>query len=270
MAMATATIRTLALAAGLMVLGALASAQPATQDKASAPAPTVLITGSNRGIGLELARQYAAKGWRVIATCRKPQEAEELKALAAASPNVTVEQLDVTDFAAVDALAARYAATPIDVLINNAGITGGALSQFFGKMQWPVFEEVLRTNTIAPLKMAEAFLGHVEASKQKKIVSVSSSEGSIGAVSSPRMYFYRASKAALNMEMRNLALQLKKRGIAVGLVNPGPVATDMMKGVPMKLREIPDAAADIIRITDGLNLDNTGSFWNYDGVMLGW
>jgi NAD(P)-dependent dehydrogenase (short-subunit alcohol dehydrogenase family) len=133
-----------------------------------------------------------------------------------------------------------------------------------------VFEEVLRVNTIAPLKMAEAFIRHVEASGQKKIVSVSSSEGSISAVSSARMYFYRASKAALNMEMRNLSFQLKKRGVAVGMINPGPVATDMMKGVPMKLREIPDAAADIIRITDGLNIENTGSFWNYDGVVLGW
>lgn len=254
---------------GMLVPGAAVNAQAVEAGKTPEP-PTVLITGSNRGIGLELARQYAAKGWRVIATCRKPDEAAELKTLAAANAKVTVEALDVSDFAAVDALAAKYAGTPIDVLMNNAGITGGAIPQFFGRMQWPVFEEVLRTNTVAPLKMAEAFVKHVESSSQKKIVSVSSSEGSITAVSSPRMYFYRSSKAALNMEMRNLSLQLKKRGIAVGLVNPGPVATDMMKGVPMKLREIPDAAADIIRITDGLNLDNTGSFWNYDGVALGW
>jgi NAD(P)-dependent dehydrogenase (short-subunit alcohol dehydrogenase family) len=256
------------------MLGLLASGGPVlsqtTEGAKGASMPTVLITGSNRGIGLELARQYAAKGWRVIATCRKPDAATELKALAAASPAVTIEALDVSDFAAIDALAAKYAGTPIDVLMNNAGITGGPLPQFFGRMQWPVFEEVLRVNTIAPLKMAEAFIRHVEASGQKKIVSVSSSEGSISAVSSARMYFYRASKAALNMEMRNLSFQLKKRGVAVGMINPGPVATDMMKGVPMKLREIPDAAADIIRITDGLNIENTGSFWNYDGVVLGW
>jgi NAD(P)-dependent dehydrogenase (short-subunit alcohol dehydrogenase family) len=249
-----------------------AMAQPAGQSAAPAvtTAATVLITGSNRGIGLELARQYAAQGWRVIATCRKPDEAEELRSLAAAHPLVTIEKLDVTDFAAIDALAAKYAGTPIDVLMNNAGITGGPVPQLFGKMQWPVFEEVLRTNAIAPLKMAEAFVKSVEMSGQKKIVSVTSSEGSIGGVSAPRMYFYRSSKAALNMEMRNLAFQLKKRGVAVGLVNPGPVATDMMKGVPMPLREIPAAAADIIRITKNLNLENTGSFWNYDGVILSW
>jgi NAD(P)-dependent dehydrogenase (short-subunit alcohol dehydrogenase family) len=254
---------------GLFAAGDLAWSQASEPAKA-ATASTVLITGSNRGIGLELARQYAARGWRVIATCRKPEEATELKALAAASPNVTIEALDVSNFAAIDALAAKYAGTPIDVLMNNAGITGGPIPQFFGRMQWEVFEQVLRTNTIAPLKMAEAFIKHVEASSQKKIVSVSSSEGSIAAVSAARMYFYRSSKTALNMEMRNLSFQLKKRSVSVGMINPGPVATDMMKGVPMKLREIPDAAADIIRITDGLNLENTGSFWNYDGVVLGW
>jgi NAD(P)-dependent dehydrogenase (short-subunit alcohol dehydrogenase family) len=262
------SIRCALLALCMTASVAMAQTQPAAEP-GKAPS-TVLITGSNRGIGLELARQYAAEGWRVIATCRRPAEAAELKALADANPRVTIEQLDVTDFAAVDALAAKYASTPIDVLMNNAGITGGPLPQVFGKMQWPVFEDVLRTNTIAPLKIAEAFVKHVEMSGQKKIVSVSSSEGSISAVSSPRMYFYRSSKAALNMEMRNLSYQLKKRGIAVGIINPGPVATDMMKGVPMQLREIPTAAADIIRITKGLTLDNTGSFWNYDGVVLGW
>jgi NAD(P)-dependent dehydrogenase (short-subunit alcohol dehydrogenase family) len=162
--------------------------------------PTVLVTGANRGIGLEYVRQYAARGWNVIATARRPAEAAELQALAKANPRVTVEQLDVADFAQVDALAARHAGKPIDIVVNNAGITGKPTEQYFGKSSdWAVFEAVLRTNTIAPLKIAEAFLPHLQASRQKKLVNVSSSEGSIGSVTAGRMYFYRASKAALNM-----------------------------------------------------------------------
>ena len=165
--------------------------------------PTVLVTGANRGIGLELTRQYAARGWKVIATARKPAEATELKALAAGSEGrVSIETLDVTDLAAIDALAAKYKDKPVDVLFNNAGITGGGPNQLFAKkMDWPLYELVLRTNVIGPLKMAEAFLPNVLASQQKKISNVSSSQGSIGETKNAMLYFYRPSKAALNMEM---------------------------------------------------------------------
>jgi NAD(P)-dependent dehydrogenase (short-subunit alcohol dehydrogenase family) len=234
--------------------------------------PTVLVTGANRGIGLEYVRQYAARGWNVIATARRPAEAAELQALAKANPRVTVEQLDVADFAQVDALAARHAGKPIDIVVNNAGITGKPTEQYFGKSSdWAVFEAVLRTNTIAPLKIAEAFLPHLQASRQKKLVNVSSSEGSIGSVTAGRMYFYRASKAALNMEMRNVAMAVKTRGIAVAMINPGPVDTDMMAGLPKKmLRSKEQAVSDLIRITDQLSLENTGGFWDFTGEPLPW
>jgi NAD(P)-dependent dehydrogenase (short-subunit alcohol dehydrogenase family) len=124
---------------------------------------------------------------------------------------------------------------------------------------------------MGPLKVAEAFLPNLQASQQKKLVNVTSSEGSIGGVTSPRMYFYRASKAALNMEMRNVAFAVKGKGIAVALINPGPVDTDMMAGLPKKmLRPKEDAVKDLIRITDQLTLENTGQFWNYDGQPLPW
>jgi NAD(P)-dependent dehydrogenase (short-subunit alcohol dehydrogenase family) len=234
--------------------------------------PTVLVTGASRGIGLEYVRQYAARGWNVIATARRPAEAAELRALAKANPRVTVEQLDVADFAQVDALAARHAGQPIDVVVNNAGITGKPTEQYFGKSSdWAVFEAVLRTNTIAPLKIAEAFLPHLQASRQKKLVNVSSSEGSIGSVTAGRMYFYRASKAGLNMEMRNVAMAVKTRGIAVAMINPGPVDTDMMAGLPKKmLRSKEQAVSDLIRITDQLSLENTGGFWDFTGEPLPW
>lgn len=234
--------------------------------------PTVLVTGANRGIGLEYVRQYAERGWSVIATARRPEDATELQALAAENPRISVERLDVTDFAQVDELAGRYRGRPVDVLVNNAGITGSAQSQYFGKnSDWPVYEAVLKTNVVAPLKIAEAFLPHLQASQQKKLVNVSSSEGSIGGVTQPRMYFYRASKAALNMEMRNVALNLKGKGIAVAMINPGPVDTDMMAGMPKKmLRTREEAVSDLIRITDQLTLENSGTFWNYDGKPLPW
>jgi NAD(P)-dependent dehydrogenase (short-subunit alcohol dehydrogenase family) len=238
----------------------------------ASPDVTVLITGANRGIGLEYVRQYAARGWNVIATARRPEEAADLKALAAANPKIRIEKLDVTDFAAVDALAARYKGKPIDIVVNNAGITGARDKQEFGKSSdWPTFEAVLKTNVIAPLKIAEALLPNLQASSQKKLVNVSSSEGSIGSVNSARNVFYRASKAALNMEMRNVAFAVKDKGIAVALINPGPVDTDMMASLPKRfLRPKEDAVKDLIRITDQLTLENTGSYWDFTGKPLPW
>jgi NAD(P)-dependent dehydrogenase (short-subunit alcohol dehydrogenase family) len=233
--------------------------------------PTVLVTGANKGLGLEFARQYAARGARVIATARDPAAAADLNALATSNPKVTVEKLDVTDHAAIDALAAKYAGTLIDVLINNAGISGGSESQMFGKMRYDVFEEVLRVNAIGPLKMSEAFMPHVMASRDKRVVTVSSSEGSIGMVNSSRLYFYRASKAALNMEMKNLAFQVKSKGVSVGMVNPGMTDTDLMKGLPKSvLRPPADAVRDMMRNIDTLTVANTASFWEYDGKILPW
>lgn len=233
--------------------------------------PTVLVTGSDKGLGLEFVRQYAARGTRVIATARNPAGAVELNALAATNPQVIIEKLDVTDHAAIDALAAKYADTPIDVLINNAGISGGMQSQSFGKLDYEVFMDVLRVNTIAPLKMSEAFLPSITASRDKRIVAVSSTEASISMVKSARLYFMRTSKAALNMEMRNLAFQLKSRGVAVGLLNPGLVDTDFVKGLPKSmLRPASEAVRDLMRNIDGMTVDNSGSFWNYDGTILPW
>jgi NAD(P)-dependent dehydrogenase (short-subunit alcohol dehydrogenase family) len=235
--------------------------------------PTVLVTGANRGIGLELTRQYAARGWKVIATARKPAEAAELKALATEHEGkISIETLDVTDLAAIDALAAKYKDKPVDVLFNNAGITGGGSNQLFAKkMEWPTYELVLRTNVIGPLKMAEAFLPNILASQQKKISNVSSSQGSIAETKNAMLYFYRPSKAALNMEMHLLAIQLKGKGVSVALIDPGPVDTDMMSMLPKKiLRPVETAGSDLIRITDQLSLENTGTFWTFDGSVLPW
>jgi NAD(P)-dependent dehydrogenase (short-subunit alcohol dehydrogenase family) len=263
-------------AAGLAAAGGLASRLVAAADEAPAtrlPADnktTVLITGANRGLGIEFVRQYAPRGWRIIATCREPAKADALNALAAANADILVEQLDVADHQNVDALAAKYQGQPIDVLLNNAGIGGGMENQMFGRLRYEVFHEVMQVNAIGPLKMAEAFIQNVAASPTKKLITVSSSQGSIASVDMGMLYWYRSSKAALNMIMRNLALALKRRGVIVGLVTPGATDTDFMKGVKIPLRKPEVAAADMIRHIDAFTLETTGQFINYDGKIVPW
>jgi NAD(P)-dependent dehydrogenase (short-subunit alcohol dehydrogenase family) len=234
----------------------------------------VLITGSNRGIGLEFTKQYLERGWTVIATARKPEKAEDLKQLGIQYPDrLSIHQLDVTDNERIDELAKELEDQPIDLLLNNAGISGYIPDQIFGRLDYDSFEQVLAVNTVAPLKMAEAFYTHIKSSNLKKIVSVSSSEGSIGGAyddESGRMYFYRSSKSALNMVMVNLAFQLKSRGIAVGLVNPGPTDTDFMRGIPFPLRSTEEAVTDMIENIEEIDLDNTAAYLNYNGKTIDW
>ena len=251
-------------------LSAAESPSPPTAPGAAGPA-TVLITGSNRGIGLEFARRYAERGYRVLATCRSPASATELQALAVKYPALTVEALDVIDHAGVDALAQKFIDLPIDVLLNNAGIGGGAENQTFGKLNYATFDEVMAVNAVGPIKVCEAFLKHVQASTQKKMITVSSSQGSIGSVDAPRLYWYRSSKSAVNMLMVNLALQLKSRGITIGLVTPGATDTDFMKGLPKRmLRPVADAVDDMLREIDRFDLARTGQFVDTSGKLLPW
>jgi len=232
---------------------------------------TVLITGASRGIGLEFARSYAARGWQVIATCRDPAGATALNALAAASRGMAVERLDVVDHASIDALASRLSGQPIDILINNAGIGGGGANQEFGKLRYEVFPEVMKVNAEGPIKVCEAFVSHVAASSLKKMMTVSSSQGSIGSVKMPMLYWYRSSKAAVNMMMANLALQLKGKGIIVGMVTPGATDTDFMAGLPKKmLRPVEDAVRDMMREIDRFDLSMSGQFLGYKGDVLPW
>ena len=238
--------------------------------------PTTLITGANRGIGFEFAKQYLAKGWRVIATCRKPEAADDLITLQAQYPDLLIiDKLDVRDHTQIDLLAERYNNTRIDVLLNNAGISGGQIDQMFGRFNYETYNAVLETNTIGPLKMAEAFYPHVRDSRHKKIITVSSSEGSISNVfkRGGRLFFYRSSKSALNMVMVNLAYMLKDRGIVVAMVNPGATNTDFMAslaamGFPLRKTEV--AVSDMMRNIDALSIENTGAYLNYNGKTVPW
>jgi NAD(P)-dependent dehydrogenase (short-subunit alcohol dehydrogenase family) len=263
--MASIAIRRIA-ATGLLVSGLWANNCLA----AGADTPTVLVTGANRGIGLELARQYAERGWQVIATARRPAEAAALKAIRDVHANLVIEELDVTNHPQIDALALKYRSRPIDILINNAGISGGHENAKFSKMNYDAYYKVHAVNVVGPVKMAEAFLPNVAASTQKKIINITSAQGSI-AKTWGCCYFYRSSKAALNMMMRNISLELKPKGITVGLISPGFVKTDMTPGLnlPMMITAQESAAA-VIRVIDGYDLSKTGTFLEHDGTEWPW
>jgi len=232
--------------------------------------PTVLITGSNRGIGLEIARVYAERGWHVLATARNPEAADELKAIRAGHPKLEIVQLDVTDHARIDELAAEYANRPIDILINNAGISGGHDNAKFGQMNYETYYRVHAVNVVGPTKMAEAFLPSIELSEQKKIINITSGQGSIGKTWGC-CTFYRSSKAALNMMMRNLSIELKKKGVTVGLISPGFVKTDFTPGLDLPMMITPEeSAAKVVAVIDGYDLEDTGTFLGKDGQTWPW
>lgn len=220
--------------------------------------PTALITGAGRGLGREFARQYQAGGWRVVATCRDPAR-YDLEG--------EVHPLDVTDAAGIAALHGELNGEGIDLLINNAGIYGPR-GRNLGTIDYEAWEDVLRTNLMGPVRMAEAFADMVGSSDQKKMVFISSIMGSIDRNTSGGGYIYRSSKAALNMAVASLAVDLSGRGIICLLFHPGWVSTDM-GGASAPI----DAAASVAgmrAVIDRATPADSGRFFNYDGSRLPW
>jgi NAD(P)-dependent dehydrogenase (short-subunit alcohol dehydrogenase family) len=241
--------------------------------------PTVFITGANRGIGLEFVNQFAERDWNVIATARKPDDAAELQKLADKHEHIVIEQLDVTDFARIDALAVKYKDQPFDILLSNAGITPKYKSAFM-RVKGVDFDMAalsLDVNAIAPLKLAQAFMANVQASDQKKIIVISSKAGSFElGPAMPMMYSYRASKAALNMYMYTLSFETPKKGVILTLLSPGQVDTipdeEKPKGIRLpKSIQPEESVAKMIAVIDGLTPENNGQFLDYeDGSVLPW
>jgi NAD(P)-dependent dehydrogenase (short-subunit alcohol dehydrogenase family) len=247
--------------------------------------PTILITGSNASHGLAFAEEYAALGWNVIATCRTPAKADRLNALAEKYPNVVVEELDIVDVDEINALVEKYRGVPIDVLMNNAAINSFRFGpNFFGKIDYEWFEQILKVNIIGQVRVSEAFLDNVKASKQKKIISMTSTGGSIGELEVPIAPAYRASKAGLNMAMRAYALHLERKGIIVGIIAPGTVDTeDYMNAedpstVPRNYRGMMKAGRlaprtaidDMIALIDRLTIEDTGVYYEWTGRIIAW
>lgn len=226
---------------------------------------TVLITGANRGIGLEFTKQYAGDGWNVVACCREPTLANELNAIAKKQPNVEVLQLDVSNFTQVDSLARQLSNTAIDLLINNAGVyPSGGLSDTEVENWLYSF----KVNSIAPYKLATAFTPHIANSQQKKLVTLSSKMGSIDDNTSGGSYMYRSTKTAVNMVMKSLSIDLKSSGIAVVTLHPGWVETDM--GGPNALINTQTSVSGLRKVINQLTLENTGRFIAYDGKEIKW
>ncbi|MFA5985691.1 MAG: SDR family oxidoreductase [Methylococcaceae bacterium] len=229
---------------------------------------TVLITGANRGLGLEFCRQYAAVGWQVIACCREPGQALALYKLSEQYTNIQIEALDVGNFGQIDALSQKLATISLDVLINNAGIYADKRGNGFGALDYQAWTTSFLINSQAPLKMAEAFLPQVLRSEKKLIVGVSSLMGSMADNTSGGSMLYRSSKAALNSALKSLALELKAEKVGVIIFHPGWVKTDM--GGANALIEADECITGMRAIIEQFTLAQTGGFIKYDGKVLPW
>lgn len=228
--------------------------------------PSVLITGANRGLGLEFAKQYAADGWDVIATCRKPEAAGALNDIARSSGSVRVMPLDVGDPTSIKALANELAGASIDVLLNNAGIFGDRSG--FGGVDYAKWGDTFRVNTMAPLMLSEHLIEQIGRGEKKVIANVTSKMGSVGDNTSGGCYVYRSSKAALNMVTRSMAHDLAGRGVTCVVLHPGWVATDMGgAGAPLKAEP---SVRGMRQVIAGLTRDESGKFFNYDGAEIPW
>ena len=228
--------------------------------------PSVIVTGANRGIGLELVSQYLADDWQVYACCRRPELATQLAGLALDS-TLSIHQLDVANPESVKKLSLALLEQPIDLLINNAGIYGGE-RQSFGDIDYDQWKQVLDVNTLGPYRVSTALANQVENGEQRLMVNVSSAMGSIERYTTGGHYIYRSSKAALNMVTVNLAHDLRSRGITVLSVHPGWVRTDM--GGSSADISTQTSAAGLRQLISNATIEDSGRFFSWDGSALPW
>ncbi|MEE8305758.1 MAG: SDR family oxidoreductase [Gammaproteobacteria bacterium] len=235
-----------------------------------------MITGANRGIGFEFVRQYAAKGWRVLATTRQPERAEELKTLAKENHNVVIEQLDVSNETHIQSLAQKYRGQPIDLIINNAAIN--ELSGFENPLDAESFQRVMAVTTFAPVRISQAFVENVTISQHKQVAVITSGMGSLQLAQQPKGIFeannfYGISKAAVNMGMRRFSSWVKDRNIRVAILAPGAVRTKMYRetGGELSRANPPEPViAAFIDYLEKMTMEQTGNFQSYSGQTLPW
>ncbi len=228
---------------------------------------TILVTGATRGIGLEFVRRYLERGDRVVATARDPQRADGLRGLSGA--RLRVVSLDVESAESIGGLGAAVGSEPIDVLINNAGIT--STSKTLGVLDAAELSRVFMVNAIAPMLVTRALIGNLRAGSRRLLVHVTSQLGSIANNDGGSSYGYRASKAALNQLNRSLAAELRREegaAFTTIAIHPGWVRTDM--GGPKADLSVEEAVGWMMKTIDGVNAEQSGAFLNYDGKPLPW
>ena len=230
---------------------------------------TLLITGANRGIGLEFVRQYAAEGWRVFACCRKPAAADLLNRLVNQFPDrIQAHALDVTAHQQIEQLAQTLTGQPIDLLINNAGVYPPDRGDAFGKTDYAAWQHAFEVNTMAPLKMTEAFIKQVARSALKTIVTITSKMGSVADNRGGGGYIYRSSKAGVNIVVKSLSIDLNPQKIIAVVLHPGWVKTDM--GGPGALITTEQSVTGMRRVIGNLTLQDSGKFYAFDGQIVPW
>lgn len=229
---------------------------------------TVLITGTNRGLGLEFTRQLGELKYRVIATCRDPAKASFLQQLAKANDNLSIHQLDISKDPSIASFKNELGDTAVDWLINNAGTIGDP-GVTVGNIDRDNFLDVVNINCVGTLKLSEALLPNLQKSTDKTIIAISSSLGNISANQFGQAYAYRCSKAALNCAMRSLAIDVLNSGINVMLLHPGWVRTDL--GGPNAQIDVEFSVANMLRVID-INKANCHAevMYSYDGAIIAW
>ena len=229
---------------------------------------TILITGANRGLGLEFTRQYLSEGYAVIAAARNTGAAHRLRQLERDSKgSLSLVEADVADNASVRRAASNIQTPAIDILINCAGVLGGD-GQTIGSIDYHEWMRVLDVNVLGPMRMCEAFLDRVARSDRRLIVTITSGMGSLADNTSGGYIAYRTSKAAVNMAMRTAAIDLKSRGISCVVINPGWVKTDM--GGPNAKLAPEQSVTAMRRVIAELGPNESGRFYNYDGRDYPW
>lgn len=234
---------------------------------------TWLVTGANRGIGLEYVRQLAFAGETVIATARNPAEAAELAKLAEANDSVRLEALDLEDRASVIALGQRLEGVAIDVLLNNAGLYGGSWDnashrQSHDSMDYDLWEQIMRVNVLAPFQMVQVLRANLSASERKLVINMSSELGSIANNAQGQSYAYRSSKAALNMVTKGLSVELANQGFTVISMAPGWTQTDL--GGTSAQWPVAESVANQLKVIAGLTAEDNGRFVNLLGNSVPW
>ena len=257
----------------VLLIAALLAAMSAAAAESPAARETVLITGANRGIGFEFVRQLSARDWRIIATTRRPDQATELQALAAGDPDIRIEYLDVTDHPGIDELAEKYRNQAIDILLLNAamGPTSQTAGRRLAKLDFDVARQSFEVNSIGPMKVAQAFMPNVQASKRKLVLAMSSDSGSFVAGSKvAALYHYKASKAALNMYFHTLHFETRRQGVTAVMLHPGLVGTNPgLARFPGALAP-EDSVGQLLDVIDQLTIEDNGRFVDYQGNTMPW